>query len=100
MKDESHRTNVYITETSSKMVSTLYQKWLTFFSKKLKILYISYHVISKVSVGNGNIKWLIGKSIFAVNLPLKLFRATVVNTDTGSLKSLHTLFDTKCEANR
>ena len=29
-----------------------------------------------------------------VNLPLKLFRATVTNTDTGSLKSLHTLFDT------
>ena len=24
----------------------------------------------------------------------KLFRATVVNADTGSLKSLHTLFDT------
>ena len=47
------------------------------------------------------------KSIFAVNLPLKLFRATVANTDTGSLKSLYTLFDThfdymltKVEANR
>ena len=32
------------------------------------------------------------KSIFAVNLPLKLFPATV-NADIGSLKSLHTLFD-------
>ena len=31
---------------------------------------------------------------FAVNLPLKLFRATVVNADTESLKSLHTFFDT------
>ena len=30
---------------------------------------------------------------FAANLPLKLFRATVSNPDTGSLKSLHTLFD-------
>ena len=29
------------------------------------------------------------KSIFAVNLPLKLFRATVANADIGSLKSLH-----------
>ena len=33
------------------------------------------------------------KIIFAVNLPLKLFHATVVNADIGSLKSLHTLFD-------
>ena len=62
---------------------------------------------SNVRVSNGNIKWPIGKSIFAVNLPLKVFRATVSNTDTGSLKSLHTLFDTyldymltKFEANR
>ena len=30
------------------------------------------------------------KIIFAVNLPLKRFRATVTNTDLGSLKSLHT----------
>ena len=44
---------------------------------------------------------------FAVYLPLKIFRATVANTDTGSLKSLPTLFDTyldsmltKFEANR
>ena len=28
--------------------------------------------------------------MFAVNLPLKLFPSTVANTDTGSLKSLHT----------
>ena len=26
-------------------------------------------------------------------MPLKLFHATVANSDTGSLKSLHTLFD-------
>ena len=31
---------------------------------------------------------------FAVNLTLKLFRATGENTNTGSRKSLHTLFDT------
>ena len=34
------------------------------------------------------------KSIFAVNLPLKHFRAGVVSLDTGSLQSLHTLFET------
>ena len=34
------------------------------------------------------------KTNFAVTLPLKLFRATVANSDTGSLKSPHTLFDT------
>ena len=35
------------------------------------------------------------KIIFAVNLPPKLFHATVCNSDIGSLKSLHT-FLTKC----
>ena len=40
-------------------------------------------------------KYPIGKSIFAVNLPLKLFRTTVANADIGSLKSLHT-FLRKC----
>ena len=48
-----------------------------------------------VSISNGNIKYPIGKSIFAVNLPLKLFPATVASTDIGSLKSLHT-FLKKC----
>ena len=46
-----------------------------------------------MSISNGNIKYPIGKSIFVVNLPLKLFPATVTNADIGSLKSLHTLFD-------
>ena len=62
---------------------------------------------SNVSVSNGSIKCPIRKSISRVNLPLKLFCATVANADTGSLKFLHTLFDTyldhmltKFEANR
>ena len=38
-------------------------------------------------------KYPIEKSIFAVNLPLKLFPLTVANADIGSLKSLHKLFD-------
>ena len=46
------------------------------------------------SVSNGNIKCPVGNSIFAGNLPLKLFRATVANADTESLKSLCTLFYT------
>ena len=33
------------------------------------------------------------KSIFVVNLLLKLFPATVANTDIRSLKSFHSLFD-------
>ena len=45
---------------------------------------------SNVSISNGNIKYPIRKSIFAVNLPLELFPATVANTDIGSIKSLHT----------
>ena len=40
------------------------------------------------------IKFSIGKWIFAVNLSLKLFRATAAIADTGSLKYLYTLFDT------
>ena len=43
-------------------------------------------------MSNGNIKYLIGKSISVVNLPFKLFRATIANVDLGSLKSLHTFF--------
>ena len=35
----------------------------------------------------------LGKSIFAVNLPFKVFPATVSYADIGSLKSLHTLLD-------
>ena len=47
-----------------------------------------------VSVSNGNIKCPIEKkNIFAINLALKLFCATVANL-LRSLKSLYTLFDT------
>ena len=45
---------------------------------------------SNVSISNGNIKCAIGKSIFASNLPFKLFRATVANANIGSLESLYT----------
>ena len=34
------------------------------------------------------------KISFSVNLPLNFFSATIANAYTGSLKSLHTLFDT------
>ena len=33
------------------------------------------------SISDGNIKYPIGKSIYAVNLPLKFFRPTVANAD-------------------
>ena len=48
---------------------------------------------SNISISNGNMKYPIGKSVFAVSLPLKLSPATVVYVGTGSLKSLHTLFN-------
>ena len=44
---------------------------------------------SNASISNGNIRYLIGKSIFAVNF-LKVSPATIANADIGSLKSLHT----------
>ena len=94
------------------MASTLCQKLLTIFDKKHKILYGSDHTTlfkspacgpttyqimygEIVSISNGNIKCPIGKLIFALNLPLKLFRTTVVNADIGSLRSLHTFLN-KC----
>ena len=51
--------------------------------------------LANVSISNGNIKYPIGKSIFAVKLPFNLFPANVTNADIGSLKSPHT-FLKKC----
>ena len=60
--------------------------------ERLKISNVS---VSNVDVSNvSNIKYPIGKAIFAVSLPRKLFCATVANVETKSLKSLHILFDT------
>ena len=42
-----------------------------------------------VSISNSNIKYPNEKSIFGVNLPLKLFSATVANADNRSLNSRH-----------
>ena len=47
---------------------------------------------SNVSISNGNINARLENP----NLPLKLFRATVANTDTGSRKSLHTFLKNVC----
>ena len=48
---------------------------------------------SSVSVGNENKNMPDRKIIiFVVNLPLKLFRDTIPNADTGTLESHHTLF--------
>ena len=56
--------------------------------------YLTPHSFN-VSIINGNIKYTIGKSIFAVNLSFKLFSTTNANGDIGSQKSLHT-FLKKC----
>ena len=75
-----------------------------FVKRKKKKLFIFYHTIlfkfhqhlfhihikqcteriqtSDVSISNGNIKGSVGTSIFAENLELQLFRATVANADT------------------
>ena len=109
-----HQTIVSVAETSSKMTSTLCQELLTIFlSKSTKFcmvqtirfcsnstsMWSKYHIIYGESLDfqcqhhNANIKCPIGKSIFAINLPLKLFRATIANADLGSLKSLHTFLE-------
>ena len=50
-----------------------------------------------VKINNSNINCLIGKLIFAINLPLKVFSAPVASTENGSLNSLYTLFNTYLE---
>ena len=55
---------------------------------------------SKVSISNGNVKYPIGKSTFAVNLPLRLFHAIVAKS---KVTTLHTFFKVqlvKLEQNR
>ena len=100
------------------MASTLCQKWLTIFCQKdqnfIKSGPYDFVQISHACDPNTYqimygetldfqcqyqqwyIKHPIGKSIiFGVNLPFKLFPATVANADIRSLKSLHT-FHRKC----
>ena len=45
---------------------------------------------SNDSISNGNRNCLIGKSLFAINLPLQFFHATVANDDIESFKSFNT----------
>ena len=113
-----HQKIVSVTETSSKMASTLCQKMLTIFCQKAQnFVWFGPYDYVKISPAcgpntyqimyeetlhlqcqhsqNGSIKCPIGKPIFAVNLPLKLFRDTVANVDIGSLNCLHT-FLKKC----
>ena len=96
---------VYLTETSSKMASTLLQKLLTIFGQKAQnsVYFVLYDFVEISSACGPNtfgeildlqkIKCPIGKPIFVVNFPLKIFRTTIANDDTESLMSLHTLFD-------
>ena len=98
------------------MASTLCQKLLTIFCQKAQnFIWFGPYDFVQISSARGpntmygetldfhcqhqqysNIKCPIGKSIFAVNLPLNLFRVTVANADIGSLKSLHTLLKIFC----
>ena len=113
--DTLHQTVIYVTGTSFKLASTLFQKITLFFflfflpkcskfwmcrnirfCSNLTSMWSKYlpnnvwrvfRLHMSVSV---NIKCPIGKSIFVVNFPLKLLRVTVANADTGSQKTLHT----------
>ena len=108
-----HQIIVYVTETSSRMASTLSQIKLTIFCQKAQnfvhLLPYDFVQISPACGPNNyqimygeildfrcqrqyvNIKCLIGKSICAENLPLKLFRPSVANADTEINFSMHYL---------
>ena len=85
----SHR-NVFQNgaNTLSKIVNHFFEKNRTKFCMARTIQFCSHFTSMwskyygetsdfNVSISNGNIKFPIGKSIFVVNLPLKLFRATI-----------------------
>ena len=78
------------------MASTLCQKWLTIFCQKFEphdLLQISpacgpntYNNVKRgfrLSMSfSAMVTYQIGKSMFAVNMPLKVFHVTVANADT------------------
>ena len=79
------------------MALTLSQKWLTICCLKDQsfVYFVSRDFVHiSPACGPNTYQIMHGETLdfFAVNLPLKLFRTTVANTE--SLKSLHTLFHT------
>ena len=88
---------------SSKMASIFSQEWLLFLKKKnykfcifltlrfYSIFTIWFEYLPKRLLKDFRLS--MSASVIAINLPLKLFRSAVANADTGSLNSLHTLFD-------
>ena len=83
----------YGVKTYSKMFNHFCQKYFVLYgfiknspacgSNAYQIMYRDFRLTMLASL-YGNIKCPIGKSIFLVNLPLKLFCATVANADAGS----------------
>ena len=68
-------------------------------SKQVKVVKsVSLTLLNRFQcqLSNDKIRYPIGKTIFAVNFPLKNFPATAANADIGSLKSLHNSFKYVC----
>ena len=93
-----HKTIVFVTDTFSKIASTPSQIPYNFVQISpaygSNTYQIMYGETSDVSVSNGNIKMSGRKINFCIKFAIKLFCATIANTETKSLKSLHTLFNT------
>ena len=95
-------TVVSVTETFSKIASKFCMVQTIRFCSNFTSMWSKYlwnnvwrDLDFSVSISNGNMKCPIRKSIFTVNLPSKLFCATVANADIERVKSLHT-FLKKC----
>ena len=69
MKDDSlsikHRTIVYVTETSSKMASTLSQKYLTIFCQKAQnfVYFLPYDVQISIACGRNTYQIMRGETL-------------------------------------
>ena len=104
MKDDSlsHLTKNYLASNNCLCHRNVFQNGFNSFfkKKKKKVNHFcqksfkknAYFVRINVSVCNCNIKCPIGKSIFTINLQLKIFHAAVANSDIGTQIFLHTLF--------
>ena len=86
------KSSIFCIVRTTRFCSNFTSVWSKYVSNNV---WRDFNTTSNVSISNGNIKYPIVKSIFAVNLLLKLFPATVANANIASLKSLHT-FLIKC----
>ena len=92
-REKQNKTKIFVNNCLIKIRMIFHTYYSCDYLPHTTFVSIFLNLTFNVSISNVNIKYPIGKSIFAVNLPVQLFPATVANADIRSLKSLHTLCD-------